>query len=491
MKAITYRYINISSIDVLFFISIIASLFPVWYFDIPAMVDLPQHVGQIKILKSLLEGNTFYSEFYTINWMTPYVVSNLIMLLFAKISTPLIAAKLSVSLYILTIPIISKLILELYNRPKPLQLLPIAFLYNVPFNWGFIPFLISISIGLIWLYLFLKHNDNILSPINILISLLLAFSHAIAWGVIVFNISIIYLYKNKITSNNLLKLIPLVFPSIIIIIWTYLSVLNDVSATESRSLYYYPILYKIFILLCSNLMGDDFLFGGIKLLLVYLSIRLYSNFELKNSLSSLLLISNVILFFICPYMIYSTAYFGDRVAILIPTLFALNVTNINKKNRVTLVLLVAIILSIYSRFNHQNIIEPYKDDFYKITNNINNKSTLFYITDIRDFKKYKYGLKGITYFIHIGQVLNNKLDLSIDFNFAYHHNIMTRNINKYYFNSFINYNYKDIEWNRINHDYILVMDCNIDKDLSKRIEKESKHKLIEKVNCWSLYDNKF
>lgn len=491
MKAITYRYINTSFIDILFFISIIASLFPVWYFDIPAMVDLPQHVGQIKILESLLENNTFYSEFYSINWMTPYVISNLIMLLFAKMSTPLIAAKLSISLYILTIPIISKLILELYNRPKSLQLLPIAFIYNVPFNWGFIPYLISISIGLIWLYIFLKHNDNILNPFNILISFLLSFSHAIAWGVIVFNISIIYLYKNKIRLNNLLKLIPLASPAIIIVIWSYLSVLNDAAATELKPLYYYPILYKLFILLCSNLMGDDFLFGGIKLLLVYLSIRLYSNFEFNKSLPTLLLTSNVILFFTCPYMIYSTAFFGDRVAILVPTLIALNVTKIIEVNKFNLMLIIAITLSVYSRVNQQYIIEPYKDDFYKVTSNIRNKSTLFYITDVKDFKQYEHGIQNITYFIHLGQILNDRLDLSIDFNFAYVHNIMTRTINKYYFNSSINYNYRNIKWNEINHDYILIMDCNMDDNLSKRIENDSKHKLIEKINCWSLYDNKF
>lgn len=489
VKNTTDNKLNI--VNIVFFTSLIITVLPIWFFEFPAMVDLPQHISQVKAFQALLDGNEFYSDIYKINWLTPYVIPNLILLVFSKLFTPIASVKISVSIYLIAIPIISRKLLDLYNRPKELQLLTIPLLYGVPFNWGFIPYLISTAIGVVWIYFFIKDNDNILSLKNIVISFLLAFSHAISWGVITFNILVIYLYRNKITYKNILKAFPIISPVIIIFAWSYLSISSDSSATELRAISYYPILYKILIMFVANFMGNDIFLGIPKIIILYFSIRLYTRIEKNKSLYWTLIISNIVLFYISPHMVFSTAYFSDRLLVLLPLFFVMIVKKVENKNLFIFLSTLCVLLSVGSRLTQQYIIENDFDNFSEITSKVQKNKKIFYISDKDDLGEYKYGLQNITYYIHIAQLLNNNIDVVVDFNFSYYHNIMIRYKNKGIFNSQVSYNYKDFNWKRISktdHYYIIVRDCDIDKKTIHRIEKDSNHTLIAKNNCWSFYE---
>jgi hypothetical protein len=483
--------------DIAFFSSLILILIPVWIFEYPAMVDLPQHVAQVKALESLLDGNSFYSDIYQINWFTPYILPNLILLLFSKLSTPLISVKIVVSLYLISIPLISRKLLTFYNRPKELQLLAIPFLYSAPFNWGFIPYLLSISIGAMWIYYFLNKNNNPLSIINIILSFLLSYSHAIAWGLTTFNILIIFIYNQsfKYSYKNIfketLKILPILSPLFLILFWSYLSVNNESSAMELRAIGYYPIMYKILIMFVANFMGNDILIGIPKLVIFYFLIRTLTKIDKATPLPLILTLSNMVLFYLSPSILFSTAYFSDRLLVLLPILFTLTIKELERKTLFIFLSILCVILSVSSRVTKQYIVEEDNNDFSIVTSHIKNKSNIFYISDKNDLGKYKYGIQNITYFIHTAQLLNNNFDVAIDFNFAYYHNMMVRYIKKSQFNSQISYNYKNLDWSKIGkakYEYIIVRDCDITNHIITKIENNANQKLIAKKNCWTVYE---
>src|SRR4051794_34239042 len=65
-----------------------------WFVHRPPMADLPQHAGQIALLRDLVFGQSKWQALVQVNWFTPYLAGYLPALLLSFVMPVLAALKL-------------------------------------------------------------------------------------------------------------------------------------------------------------------------------------------------------------------------------------------------------------------------------------------------------------------------------------------------------------------------------------------------------------
>jgi hypothetical protein len=119
-----------------------------WLAPHPPMIDLPQHAGQVALLRDLLLGQSPWSEYFRINWLTPYLIGYSLALPLSLIMPVAAALKLLLSLaYFAFVCLCIKLRWH-FGADSRLNWLFLLSFFGFAYTWGFFTFLVAAPIAL-------------------------------------------------------------------------------------------------------------------------------------------------------------------------------------------------------------------------------------------------------------------------------------------------------------------------------------------------------
>jgi len=137
--------------SILYLLAIALGVLTIWIPTHLPLVDFPQHVAQLAVLKDLLFGQTQWSEIVMINYFTPNLFGYFAALALTPFFTATTAFKILLSVaYIAFAYLCVKLRkhLKIDSRLDWLFLLPF---FGYAYKWGFVTFLIAAPIGLFFI----------------------------------------------------------------------------------------------------------------------------------------------------------------------------------------------------------------------------------------------------------------------------------------------------------------------------------------------------
>jgi hypothetical protein len=160
-----------------FAVCAIAATVPLLVTPTLPMADLAEHMAQVAIWKHLDDPCHGYAEIYELNFATAYLLGYLVMRAFAVVVTVSTAAKLTVWLSVVLLPLSMRALLRRTGGDVWLSLLGFLLAYGHVFYWGFLNFALAIPIGLFYLALLYDKRPRLVAMSGV--ALLLLASHAL------------------------------------------------------------------------------------------------------------------------------------------------------------------------------------------------------------------------------------------------------------------------------------------------------------------------
>ena len=117
------------------------------------MADLPEHMAQVAIWKHLDDRCHGFTSVFQLNFATPYLLGYALMRLLATVMTVTLAAKFTVALTIVLLPLSMRALLRHTGADEWLSLLGFLLAYGYVFYWGFLNFALAIPIAIFYLAL--------------------------------------------------------------------------------------------------------------------------------------------------------------------------------------------------------------------------------------------------------------------------------------------------------------------------------------------------
>lgn len=155
---------------------------PLWVVDYLPLTDLPEHAAQI----SMILQREQYEQDYRFNFFTPYLLGYALTWVFAQFFSVITAIKLTLSVCLLAIPCAVAMLLRALrgSRYWVWGAFPVA--YGFSFYWGFLNFVVASPVAIAFLAFAVGFGRQPLSLRRCAaaagFSLLLFFSHALAWA---------------------------------------------------------------------------------------------------------------------------------------------------------------------------------------------------------------------------------------------------------------------------------------------------------------------
>lgn len=140
-----------------YLIAVLIGMASIWIAPHLPLVDYPQHVAQLTLLKDLLLGEGTWSEIVTINYYTPNLLTYLLGLSLSTVFSVSIAFKILISisyLAFIAVCIQFRKHSQLDHRLDWAFLLPF---FGYAYKWGFITFIISAPVALLFILLTEKY----------------------------------------------------------------------------------------------------------------------------------------------------------------------------------------------------------------------------------------------------------------------------------------------------------------------------------------------
>ena len=120
----------------------------VWLAPHPPMIDLPQHAGQLALLKQILSGDTRWAGLFQINPLTPYLIGFGLTLPLTFVMPIVAAMKLMLSLAYLAFVGMCILLRRHFEADARLDWLFVCSFFGFAWHWGFFTFLTAAPLGL-------------------------------------------------------------------------------------------------------------------------------------------------------------------------------------------------------------------------------------------------------------------------------------------------------------------------------------------------------
>lgn len=148
------------------------------------MVDLPQHAGQVAVLNDALKNQSKWSSLFELNFDTPYLVGYLTWLgiyqFFDIVTSSRIIVTLAFVLFIFSVSRLSKAL----DSNEFVAWVAVPTFFGFAYQFGFVTFLLSLSIGIFFVIANLKwqENINLLNTMMVLVfGTCLYFSHMLSF----------------------------------------------------------------------------------------------------------------------------------------------------------------------------------------------------------------------------------------------------------------------------------------------------------------------
>ncbi|UXZ37488.1 GtrA family protein [Cupriavidus gilardii] len=122
-----------------------------WLAPYPAMIDLPQHAGQVAVLRELLAGTSPWRQELRINPFTPYLLGYGAALALSWWMPVAAALKLLLSLAYLACVAAGIALRRRIGADARLDWLFVPGFFGFAYEWGFLTFLLAVPLGLLFL----------------------------------------------------------------------------------------------------------------------------------------------------------------------------------------------------------------------------------------------------------------------------------------------------------------------------------------------------
>lgn len=140
------------------FVALSAALvLPLWLVSYPPGVDLPQHGAQIAIALGWFDEALPYRQLYEYNALSQSILGHALVVLFALITSIPVALKLTISLAVVAIPLVSLRLIRAVDGDRwwVFATFPVAF--SFAFYWGFLNFIVAVPLGLLLVSIAVDH----------------------------------------------------------------------------------------------------------------------------------------------------------------------------------------------------------------------------------------------------------------------------------------------------------------------------------------------
>ena len=120
----------------------------VWLAPHPPMLDLPQHAGQLALLKQLLTGESPWAHLVQVNPFTPYMLGFALALPLSFVLPVAVALKLLLSLAYVAFVLVCVALRRHFGADARLDWLFVTSFFGFAFKWGFFTFVLTVPFGL-------------------------------------------------------------------------------------------------------------------------------------------------------------------------------------------------------------------------------------------------------------------------------------------------------------------------------------------------------
>lgn len=129
----------------------------IWVNPHPAMVDLPQHAGQLRLLHDLLIGQSPWAGLVEINLWTPYLIAFGLALPLSFIVPIGVALQLLITAAYLGFVYGCVRLRQELEAPAALDWLFVFSFFGFAFKWGFLTFQVAAPLGLAFIFLSVRY----------------------------------------------------------------------------------------------------------------------------------------------------------------------------------------------------------------------------------------------------------------------------------------------------------------------------------------------
>jgi hypothetical protein len=236
----------------LFIAILLVSVGALWIGPNLPMVDLPQHAAQIAALREIAAGNPTFTQLFEINWFTPYLFGYLLLYLVSMVLPVTVATQLLVSCAIVAVPLLTGPMLRAAGADERWKWLTIPASFSFAFYWGFLSFMVSFPIALLFLLNAIRYAQTPNLRHGALIALfaiflffchiiVLAFTSAVALGYVLGG-------SPRNIRSFIVRMAPFAAPLPLICAWFLLTYQTDQVAREAPVVWG-PVLNRFIMLL--------------------------------------------------------------------------------------------------------------------------------------------------------------------------------------------------------------------------------------------------
>ena len=175
---------------ILFGLTVVWGALIFWVSPHPPMLDLPQHAGQVALLRDIVLGQSPWADRFRLNFFTPYVLGYGLALPLSMVMPVAAALKLLLSLGFIGFVFFSVKLREHFKADPRLDWLFIPGFFGFAYAWGFFTFLLASAVGLGFILLSartVEHRTAARSAGLLAVGLAMLASHGLvfvfAWGV--------------------------------------------------------------------------------------------------------------------------------------------------------------------------------------------------------------------------------------------------------------------------------------------------------------------
>lgn len=174
----------------LFLLTVVWGMLIPWIAPHPPMIDLPQHAGQIALLRDLLLQQSPWWELFHINFFTPYLLGYGLALPLTFVMPISMALQLLLSCAFVAFVWLCARLRRQFGADPRLDWLFLPGFFGFAYNWGFFTFILAAPVGL-WFILLAERYTHYQTGSRvvglIIVGLILLASHGLvflfAWGV--------------------------------------------------------------------------------------------------------------------------------------------------------------------------------------------------------------------------------------------------------------------------------------------------------------------
>jgi hypothetical protein len=164
--------------------SLLATI-PVWIPAFPPMTDLPQHAAQVALLRAIQSPDFPFASLFQINWFTPYWFGHLLIYALVPLAGMVGALKLVIAGSLVGLSWAATVLMKETGTDRRWALLTIPGMYGFSYQWGFLSFIVAAPLGVYVVALAFRQARDPRprrAAALALLSLVLFFSHALAWA---------------------------------------------------------------------------------------------------------------------------------------------------------------------------------------------------------------------------------------------------------------------------------------------------------------------